>query len=58
MPLPPLPGEKRFRGFGRFGFEINVTVEVLDTSTGLTTTYSNALANPFTLIRDGPFVCQ
>ncbi len=38
--------------------DVGVTLVVTDTLTGLVKTYSNALGNPFDLVRDGPFVCQ
>jgi PKD repeat protein len=38
--------------------DIGVTLTVLDTRTGLVKTYTNAVGNPFQLIRDGPFTCQ
>jgi hypothetical protein len=38
--------------------DVEVTLTVVDTLTGLTKTYINELGTPFQLIRDGPFSCQ
>ena len=37
--------------------DLEVTLTVADTLTGLTKTYANPLGTPFELIRDGPFSC-
>jgi sugar lactone lactonase YvrE len=37
--------------------DLAVTLEVKDTVTGLTKSYTNPLGTPFRLVRDGPFSC-
>ena len=38
--------------------DLEVTLTVTDTATGLAKTYPNALGSPFALVRDGPFGCR
>ena len=37
--------------------DLEITLNVVDTTTGLTKTYTNQLGTPFQLVRDGPFPC-